>query len=207
MNLAKTFKKEVWPRVERDLKARGSQKYTGFTGREKEWGWQGPYIWSENGDLKRLIARRCERTFGCWSVHTESKIDQFMYESFKKSERWKSIDIDVTPVDRIEKFKKKKDAHKEFRKHTHGLFIEVKRIAKGQQYQKRYIEAFKKDCEKLHKQLTCKPQPRCEYAVAVLSDEHGYFRSKKAVCAFVKKLKNKYQGVNILVWSASSQSD
>jgi hypothetical protein len=200
MNLAKTFETKVWPLVDKDLKARGSQKYKGFTGRKNEWGWQGPYIWSENGDFKRLIARHCEKIYGPWSVHTESKIDKFMYESFRKGERWKSIDIDVTPIASIRGFKKK-EAHKKFRNFTHGLFIEVKRIAKGQRCPGKYVEAFKKDCKKLYEQLNVKPRPRCKFAIAVLSDEHGYFSSRGEVKKFVKKLRKRYRRVHVRVWS------
>lgn len=153
------FVSNVWPKVTEFLSKHGGHMYDGYVGREKGWGWHGPYVWSEDGDLKRVITRFCEDEFGFLNVHNESKISQMSFKSFNGDN--KSIDIDVTNAQACE-------TADEFRSMSHGLFIEVKMFQKGSKASDEAIAKYLSDCKKLLEEVNA---GRCRAGVAVLVDE------------------------------------
>ena len=99
MNEKDRFIIKVWPRITEFFDRFGSANYAGFIGSEKQ-GWFGPYIWSENGNTLRIIAKFCEDEFGFLNVHNESKIDRFTtcanYFSKPNKDRHKALYYEIT---------------------------------------------------------------------------------------------------------------
>ena len=95
MNKLERFLKNVWPRIENFLNLYSQANYKD---------WYGPYIWNEDGDLKRIVTRFCEEEFGFLIVHNEIAIAKYSFENFNehlqkgiwiKRARLR-IDIDIT---------------------------------------------------------------------------------------------------------------
>lgn len=53
MNILEKYRTYVWPKIVEFLNDNSQAKYT-------HQGWYGPCIWSEDGDIKRIITRFCK---------------------------------------------------------------------------------------------------------------------------------------------------
>jgi len=194
MNEKEQFLKKVWPKVVEFFGQFGPANYTGYLGGKKQ-GWLGPYVWSEDGDVVRIITKFCEDEFGFLNVHNESPIDKFRYENFERChEKREFIDVDVTDASDCK-------SEEDFRKLTHTLFIEVKHISKGSIYKdpEKKINGFCYDCAKLQHKIK---EGRCKYAIAILIDD-GDLKGEsyvKNVNYFIEELKEKYPDVTPLIW-------
>lgn len=153
------FVQNVWPKITEFVSEYGGQTYDGYLGPENGWGWHGPFVWSEDGDLKRVITKLCEDEFGFLNVHNESKVSQMAFEEY--SGKSKSIDIDVTNAQSV-------TSRQEFRKLRHGLFVEVKMFQKGSSGSGEAVAKYLMDCEKLHEEVKA---GRCHEAIAIVVDE------------------------------------
>jgi len=208
VNEKERFLKNVWPRVTEFLNEKGPANYSGFIAGIEQ-GWRGPYIWSENGDLVRLITRYCEDEFGFPSVHNECKIDKFMFLSYnpKLEKTRKSIDIDITNAEECEDWvldpndPRKDKGYIKFRKLQHTLFIEVKHIFKGaiRKDPAKKIQGFVEDCKRLQEEIRNK---RCKYAIAIIIDDgdrkgNNYIQDAPGLIA---SMKNVNKDVEPLIW-------
>jgi len=193
MNYDDRFIKYIWPRVTNFLDNYSQAVYKT---------WIGPYMWNEDGDLKRIITRFCEEEFGLLTVHNETRVAEYYSKIFKdqvdsgKREKRKtfSIDIDITDARDCKNME-------ELRTLEHGLFIELKGISNTMwpiDVNKK-IEGFREDCEKLKHMLDNK---FCKYAIAILvdnGDQKGDNHVKDKI-SFIKGLENIYSPVVPLIW-------
>lgn len=198
MDEKERFIQIIWPQVSQFLHECGGWRYDGYLGGTKQ-GWLGPYIWNEDGDLKRIITRYCENEFGCNAVHNESKIDKFRYANFQHSENdeRESVDIDITDATGC------KNAES-FRQLKHSLFIEVKHISKGKIFNdaRKKIEGFLEDCRKLSHQVKYE---RVKHAIAVLVDDgdldqRSYIQQSEGGLDSLNRETAKYEHVTPLIW-------
>lgn len=199
MNKKDRFLKFVWPRIEAFLEQFSQASFKN---------WIGPYIWNEDGDLKRIITNICQEEFGVFSVHNESKVAEFYFKTFKeqvddnKREKRKtySIDIDITDVRECQNMD-------DFRELEHKIFIEVKGISNTMWSVdvKKKIDDYEKDCQKLKEMVD---NGFCKYAFAILvdnGDEQGnYSISEKN--EYIKELKQKYFPVIPLIWQKKPEN-
>ncbi len=193
MNYKDRFLNYVWPRVESFLELYSQATFTS---------WIGPYMWNEDGDLKRIITRFCEEEFGLLTVHNEAKVAEFYFKTFKdqveSGERQKrktySIDIDITDARECKTME-------ELRNLKHGLFIEVKGIANTMWEidVRKKIEGFKEDCEKLKEMIK---NQFCKYAIAILVD-NGDQKGKNHIKDkqnYIQELEKNYLPVVPIIW-------
>lgn len=193
MNFRDRFEKYVWPRVVNFLENYSQAVFTT---------WIGPYIWNEDGDLKRIITRLCEEEFGLLIVHNETKVAKFYSNIFKdqiesgmraKGKTF-SIDLDITDARECKNMEDLRDL-------KHELFIEIKGIANtmwGVDIKKK-IEGFKEDCKELKEMLD---NNFCKYAITILVDngDHQGNNHIKDKSHFIKELENDFSPVLPLIW-------
>lgn len=196
MNEKDRFLNFVWPRIEAFLVQYSQASFKT---------WIGPYIWNEDGDLKRVITNFCQEEFGIFSVHNESKIAEFYFKKFKEQvdngEREKrktfSIDIDITDARECQDMA-------EFREIEHKIFIEVKGISTTMWAVdvRKKIDGYEKDCAKLNEMVE---NDFCKYAFAILidnGDEQGNYSIQNKEL-YIEELKQKYSPVVPLIWQIS----
>ncbi|KKM73663.1 hypothetical protein LCGC14_1408180 [marine sediment metagenome] len=163
MDKQELFLKNIWPKIVKFLDQYSQANYKG---------WYGPYIWSEDGDLKRLITRFCEDDFGVLQVHNETRIAKYTFSQFELdrsnglwgNKKGFAIDIDITDAATWK-------GPEDFRNSTHELFIEVKGLMNKYTYgepKTKKIPGFEKDCEKLKKLID---NGYCQYGIAILIDQ------------------------------------
>lgn len=194
MNTLEQFQTNVWPKIVEFLNENSQAKYT-------HQGWYGPCIWSEDGDIKRIITRFCEDEFGLICVHNETKIAKYTFSRFKEDyenrvlKSRQRIDIDITDAS---SWKKNYD----FMNNTHDLFIEVKGLRNNHTWsepRRHKIPGFEKDCAKLKILID---NDYCKHGVAILVDQgdkngNYYILDKKDK---LEGLKTKYSPVVPLIW-------
>lgn len=193
MNYRDRFVNYVWPRVVNFLENYSQATFTT---------WIGPYMWNEDGDLKRIITRFCEEEFGLLTVHNETKVAEYYSNIFKdqvesgKREKRKtfSIDIDITDARNCKNME-------DLRSLEHGLFIELKGIANTMWDidVKKKIEGFRKDCYKLKLMLD---NNFCINAIAILVDNGNHKGNNhiKDKGGFIKQLEQDFSPVVPLIW-------
>lgn len=193
VNYRDRFENYVWPRVVNFL-----ENYSQATFMT----WIGPYMWNEDGDLKRIITRFSEDEFGLLTVHNETKIAKFYSNIFKdqvesgkrEKHRTYSVDINITDARDCKNMDDLRDLQ-------HELFIEVKGIANTMWSidVKRKIEGFREDCEKLKQMID---NMFCKYAIAILVDngDHQGNNHVKDKSSFIKELENEFFPVVPLIW-------
>ena len=163
MNILEEFQTDVWPKIVEFLNENSQAKYT-------PQGWYGPCIWSEDGDIKRIITRFCEDKFTPTLVHNETKIAKYTFSRFKEDyekrilKSRQRIDIDITDASSWEN-------NYDFMNKPHGLFIEVKGLRNNHTWgepARHIIPGFEKDCAKLKILID---NHYCEFGVAILVDQ------------------------------------
>ena len=194
MDILEKFLKCVWPEIVTFLNNNSQANYTSK-------GWYGPCIWSEDGDIKRIITRFCDAYFGPTLVHNETKIASYTFARFAedyKNRVIKSrqrIDIDVTDASSW------KNNH-DFINMPHDLFIEVKGISNNHTWgepKRKKIPGFRCDCAKLKILID---HGYCKSGVAFLVDQ-GDKNSKNYILnkdEKEKELKKRYSPVVPLIW-------
>lgn len=191
LNKKDQFLLNVWPRIEHFLDQYSQASY-------KQW--YGPYIWSEDGDLKRIITRFCEDEFGLLVVHNETSISKRHFlrfeEQLKIEERKKklSIDIDITDA-------REWQNDDDYRSSIHELFIEIKGMKKDLKFNdiEKKREGFKEDCKKLKELID---DGYCKYGIAILIDQgdeegNSYIHDKDILTQLLSEL---YSPVIPLIW-------
>ncbi|MEE9378410.1 MAG: hypothetical protein V3V33_10280 [Candidatus Lokiarchaeia archaeon] len=191
MNTKERYLSNMWPRIEHFLDQYSQASY-------KQW--YGPYIWSEDGDLKRIITHFCEDEFGILVVHNETSISKRHFSRFEEqlkiNERKKmlSIDIDVTDAEEWQN-------DNDYRNNIHELFIEVKGMKNDLTFNDndKKIEAFKEDCKKLKGLID---DGYCKYGISILVDQgdkegNSYIPDKEIL---IRKMNELYSPVIPLIW-------
>ena len=194
MNLLEQFQTEVWPKIVEFLNENSQAKYT-------PQGWYGPCIWSEDGDIKRIITKFCEDKFGLTNVHNETKIAKYTFSRFKEDYEKKllksrqRVDIDITDASEWEN-------NYHFMNNPHGLFIEVKGLRNNHTWgepKRHKIPGFQNDCNKLKILIE---NHYCNYGVAILVDQGDktgkYYITDKD--KMLEDLKIKFSPVVPLIW-------
>lgn len=196
MNEKEKFLKFVWPRVEKFLDQYSQANFLT---------WIGPFIWNEDGDLKRTITNICQEEFGLFSVHNESKVAEFYFKKFKNQveegvrEKRKTFSIDIDITDARECINME-----QFRELEHKIFIEVKGISNSMwsvDVQKK-IKGYEEDCKKLKEMVD---SAFCKYAFAILidnGDSQGNYNIKNKV-SYIDELNQKFSPVIPLIWQKS----
>ena len=197
MNILEEFQTYVWPNIVKFLNENSQARYT-------TQGWYGPCIWSEDGDIKRIVTWFCQKKFGLINVHNETKIANYTFSRFKEDYEKRiitsrqRIDIDVTDASNWKN-------NDDFMNNSHGLFIEVKGIRNNHTWgepKRHKIPGFEKDCEKLKILID---NQYCKFGVAILVDQGD----KKGKCyihdkeKMINTLKAKYSPVVPLIWQKS----
>ena len=193
MNYRDRFINYVWPRVITFLENYSQAAFTT---------WIGPYMWNEDGDLKRIITHFCEEEFGLLTVHNETKVAKFYSKIFKdqvdsgKREKRKTFSIDIVITDA-----RTCKNMEELREMEHELFIELKGIANTSWPVdvERKIIGFKEDCDELKHMLDNK---FCKNAIAILVDNGDYkgINYVKNKEGFIKELEQDFSPVVPLIW-------
>ncbi len=203
MNKQEQFLKNVWPKIVEFLDHYSQANYKG---------WYGPYIWSENGDLKRIITRFCEDEFGILTIHNETRIAKYTFRQFeedlnkglwdtikrKTTKGGFAIDIDVTDATKWQN-------NQDFINTKHTLFIEVKGLMNEYKWgepKRKKIPGFEDDCEKLKKLID---NGYCHFGIVILIDQgdqndNNYISNKKQK---IKELTEKFSPVIPLIWQKS----
>lgn len=200
MNILEKFQNYVWPEIVTFLNNHSQANYTSK-------GWYGPCIWSEDGDIKRIVTRFCDTYFGPTLVHNETKIAKYTFARFEEDHKngiiksRQRIDIDVTDASSW-----KNDF--DFRNCPHDLFIEVKGISNNHTFgepRRKKIPGFRCDCAKLKILID---HGYCKYGVAILVDQ-GDKNGTNYVLKPDKKIKELeeiYSPVVPLIWQPEKVS-
>ena len=191
LNKKEKFILNVWPKIELFLDRYSQASY-------KQW--YGPYIWNEDGDLKRIITRFCEDEFDLLAVHNETSISKHHFlrfeEQLKINERKKklSIDIDVTDAREWQNYN-------DYRNNIHELFIEVKGMKNDLTFNdpEKKLKAFKEDCKKLKGLID---DGYCKHGISILVDQgdkegNNYIPDKEIL---IQKVNELYSPVTPLIW-------
>jgi hypothetical protein len=160
----------------------GGWLYVGPRDRDEDWGWIGPYAWSE-ADFTYKFARLLEEEFPR-AVHLEMPINERMRSDLDplpegvKRRLPQYIDIVVANLESLASLDATADsAGAAFRARRHEAFIEAKWFPKASRHfegidRRRFLKSVPADIRRLHAHLKA---GRCAVAAMLVVDDGGAF--------------------------------
>jgi hypothetical protein len=165
-----------------DYEDYGNWRYPGPMDADEEWGWIGPFAWSE-ADYAHRFAMLLEREFPR-AVHLEMPINERMRSDLEplpegvRRRHAQSIDIVISDLGEIAALPQTAlDAGRAFRARRHEAFIEVKWFPKAAARwngidRDRFLKSVPADLARLERHLVA---GRCAVGAMLVVDDRGTF--------------------------------